>query len=179
MLSVIKKVFRLLLMKHDENSPEYWEEYGVKIGNNVHVLNSKIDKGYGYLIEIGNNVTITGATILAHDASIKKFLGYTKIGKVIIGNDVFIGTGAIVLPNVIIGDNVIVGAGAVVRDSIPSNSVVTGNPATIVCTTEEYIEKNRERMKASHLYISENSIRTKEEKMKIRDEIGDKIGYDL
>ena len=64
---------------------------GVVIGENVDIINSYIDGCHGPLVSIGNNVTITGAHILAHDASTKKFLGYTKIGRVTIGNNVFIG----------------------------------------------------------------------------------------
>lgn len=49
--------------------------------------------------------------ILAHDASTKRYLGYTKIGRVLIGNNVFVGAGTIILPSVAIGNNVIIGAG--------------------------------------------------------------------
>ena len=75
----------------------------VQIGKNVDIINSYIDSGFGWLITIGDNVTITNATILAHDASTKKSLGYTKVGRVDIGDNVFIGYGAIVLPNTRIG----------------------------------------------------------------------------
>jgi len=49
-----------------------------------------------------------------------------------IGNDVMIGTGAIVLEGVKIGDNVWVGAGSVVRSNVKSGWVVNGNPAVKV-----------------------------------------------
>ena len=45
-------------------------------------------------------------------------------------------------PYLIIGDNVLVAAGSVVTKSIPSNVVVGGNPARIVCTIEEYLQRN-------------------------------------
>ena len=67
--------------------------------------------------------------ILTHDASTNKGRFATKIGQVKIGNNVFIGAGAIILCGVSIGDNVIVGAGSVVTNNIPSNLVVGGNPA--------------------------------------------------
>lgn len=50
----------------------------------------------------------------------------------VIGNNVRVATGAIVIGGVTIGDNVIIGAGAVVVKDVPSNSVVVGNPARIV-----------------------------------------------
>lgn len=57
-----------------------------------------------------------------------------------IGNNVFIGAGAIILSNVTIGDNSIIGAGAIVTRSIPSNSVAIGIPAKVVKTIDEYYE---------------------------------------
>lgn len=49
-----------------------------------------------------------------------------------IGNNVWLGGGAIVLPGVTVGDNSVVGAGAVVTRDIPSNVVAVGNPARVV-----------------------------------------------
>ena len=49
-----------------------------------------------------------------------------------IGNNVWLGGGAIVLPDVTIGDNTVVGAGAVVTKSLPANVVAVGNPARVV-----------------------------------------------
>ncbi|WP_164659790.1 CatB-related O-acetyltransferase [Tropicibacter sp. Alg240-R139] len=50
----------------------------------------------------------------------------------VIGHDVWIGYGALVLPGACIGNGVIVGAGAVVRGTVPDYSVVTGNPSTVI-----------------------------------------------
>jgi len=50
----------------------------------------------------------------------------------IIGNDVWLGTGALVLPGARIGDGVIVGAGAVVRGEVPPYSVIAGNPGRVI-----------------------------------------------
>ncbi len=52
--------------------------------------------------------------------------------KIIIKNNVQIGTGAIVLSGVTIGNNVIVGAGTVVTKNIEDNCIVVGNPARIL-----------------------------------------------
>jgi len=54
-----------------------------------------------------------------------------------IGDNVWIGGGAIVLPGVTIGDNTVVGAGAVVTKSLPANVVAVGNPARVVRTLDE------------------------------------------
>ena len=58
---------------------DYWDfrlaqmkKKGLVVGENVHILDSNIDSGFLPLITIGDNVTITGATILAYDASTKE-----------------------------------------------------------------------------------------------------------
>lgn len=56
----------------------------------------------------------------------------TLCGCVKIGKNVFIGVGAIILPNLTIGNNSIVGAGAVVTRDVPANVLVYGNPAKII-----------------------------------------------
>ena len=67
---------------------------------------------------------------------------FDAFGKVTIGDYVYIGSNSLIMPGVTIGDNVLIAAGSVVTKSIPSNVVVGGNPARIVCTIEEYIERN-------------------------------------
>ena len=120
---------------------------GGKIGNNVTILNSVIDDIVPSLLEIGNDVTITHCRILTHDASTKMHLGYTKAGRVKIGNKVFIGAEAVVLPGVTIGNNVIVGAGCVIGKDIPDDSVVVGNPCRVIGKCSEYIARQESRMK--------------------------------
>lgn len=56
----------------------------------------------------------------------------TMTAPVTIGNNVWIGGGAIILPGVKIGDNVVIGAGSVVTKSIPDNSVAFGCPCKVV-----------------------------------------------
>ncbi|KAF9911857.1 Maltose acetyltransferase [Lobosporangium transversale] len=63
-----------------------------------------------------------------------------------IGNDVWIGGGAIICPGVTIGDGVTVGAGSVVTKNVPPYCVVAGNPAKIlkVLSKEEVEREDRE-----------------------------------
>lgn len=56
----------------------------------------------------------------------------TRTAPVTIGNDVWIGGGAILMPGVTIGDNVVIGAGSVVTRDIPSNTVACGNPCRVM-----------------------------------------------
>ena len=134
---------------------------GMKVGNNFNRLNGVIlDPSHCWLIEIGDNVTMAPRVhILCHDASTKTFLNYTKIARVTIGNNVFIGASSVVLPGVTIGNNVVIGANSTVTHDIPDNTVVAGNPAHVLCTLEEYLEKEREDMKNAPVYGEEYTLR--------------------
>lgn len=90
-------------------------------------------------IEIGGNVVIsTKAVLLAHDYSPKIKQMLNRGGKeqyiysLTIGDNVFIGAGAIILPQSKIGNYCIIGAGCVVKGTIPDYSVVVGNPCKII-----------------------------------------------
>lgn len=114
----------------------------------------KIGKGFSYgrycffdpsccfLIQIGDNVTFsTRVHLLAHDASTKKLIGYSKVGKVLIGDGCFIGANVTVLPGVSIGEESIIGAGSVVTKDVPAREVWAGNPARKLTDIEEYSKK--------------------------------------
>lgn len=179
---ILQKVQRLLFHKRKKDLISILRERGVQIGENVDIIDSYIDGCHGCLIKIGNNVTITGARILAHDASTKKFIGYTKIGFVTIGNNVFIGNGAIILPGTNIGNNVIIGAGAIVASNVPDNSVMVGNPARKLCNCDEYIERNRQRLNSDDAFVSNKLFcdRTPEEWTALQKDLSEKeYGFDL
>lgn len=56
----------------------------------------------------------------------------TQTAPVYIGNSVWIGGDAIIMPGVTIGDNVVIGAGSVVTKDIPSNKIAYGNPCRVI-----------------------------------------------
>ena len=56
----------------------------------------------------------------------------TQTAPVKIGNHVWIGGGAIIMPGVTIGDNVVIGAGSIVTKDIPSNKIAFGNPCKVI-----------------------------------------------
>lgn len=176
-----KIVYGLGIRKVPQYTPvEQCRMRGVKIGENVDLVNAEIDYCFGHLISIGNNVTITNSVVLAHDASTKKELGYSKIGCVDIGDNVFIGYGCIILPNTRIGNKVIVGAGTVVSQDIPDNVVVAGNPYKILCSYDEYMQRNKKRMEkypvSNKVFYEKTEEEWAELYIKVKESNG---GYDL
>ena len=166
MKRIIKRIASKLEIckKHEPKSKIIlWKERGVKIGKNFDAPDSTIDYCFGHLVTIGDNVTISGTTILAHDGSTKKILGYSKVAPVTIGNNVFIGYGSIVLPGVTIGNKVIIGAGTVVSKNVPDNVViVNGKNSTyrVLSTFDEYVDKQKKRFELlphSDLLFSERN----------------------
>lgn len=118
---------------------------GVKLGDNNFIA-TRFWSSEGYLIQIGSNCAITaGVRIFTHGGARvlrKEIPDFDIFGKVRIGNYVYIGNNAMIMPGVTIEDNVLVAAGSVVTKSVPACVVVAGNPAKIVCTINEYKEKN-------------------------------------
>ncbi len=165
-----------------EYTTEKLMQMGMKVGKNFGRLNGVIlDPSHCWLIEIGNNVTMAPRVhILCHDASTKQFLNYTKIGRVTIGDNVFIGAESVVLPGVTIGSNVIVGANSTVTHDIPDGTVVAGSPAKPICTIEEYLKKEKTRMQQSPCYDATYTLRqnvSMELRQKQKQELAGKIGY--
>ena len=155
---------------------------GMKVGEGFRRLSGVIlDPSHCWLIEIGNHVTMAPRVhILCHDASTKQFLGYTKIGRVTIGDNVFIGAESVVLPGVTIGSNVIIGANSTVAHDVPENVVVAGSPARVICTLDEYLCKEKRRMETAPCYGEEYTLRKNvpmELRMQQKEELEGKIGY--
>lgn len=78
--------------------------------------------------------------------------------KLTIGNDVWIGANAIILPSVTnIGDGSVIGAGSIVTKNVPDFAIVVGNPAKII--KYRFSEKTRNLIKEHSLYkISKNTL---------------------
>lgn len=135
----LKGLINKIIYPHYYNNEayvRYLRRGGAKIGDGTFFYGPKehpVDETSLQYLEIGKNCRITsGVMILAHDYSYAVLrpiyhcmlckCGVTKIG-----------------------DNVIIGAGSVVTKNVPSNVVVAGNPARIICTLEEYYKKNMDR----------------------------------
>jgi acetyltransferase-like isoleucine patch superfamily enzyme len=101
----------------------------------VDVYNSKNN------IIIGDNVLIAPRVTLitqTHPISPDRFFKSSISGKIVIEDNVWIGSGVIILPDITIGKGTVVGAGAVVTKDVPPYSVVAGVPARIIKELSEY-----------------------------------------
>ena len=119
---------------------------------------------YGYNIEVGDNfyanvgctildcapVTIGSNVLLAPGVSLytaghpadtgQRVAGLEYAYPISIGNNVWIGGNAIVLPGVSIGDNTIIGAGSVVTKDLPANVIAVGNPCRVIKDTNTVLD---------------------------------------
>lgn len=122
---------------------KYARSNGVKIGKDCMIATKKFGSE-PYLIEIGDHVQITTNVQFANHGAgwvlRPKFPDFDFFGKIVIGNNVYIGNNAIILAGVTIGNNVIVGAGAVVTKSVPDNAIIGGNPAKIISNVQRFEE---------------------------------------
>jgi len=181
MYTFIKYLYYRLLDKKKERYIQSLVRRGLVLGRNVDIIDTFFfDPSHCFLISIGDNSTICpNVRLIAHDASTKKYLGYTKIGRINILSNCFIGDSVIVLPGVTIGPNTIVGAGALVNKDIPPNTVAAGYPAKVISTLDEYIEKIRKISASKKIFDEEYYIDKLDDKRRkeIIDSIGDTIGF--
>lgn len=149
-LETKNKILKQLLGNIAENvwiTPPFYVDYGnnIDIGNNTEINmnctfldDNKITIGKNCLI--APNVQIYTAF---HPKNVEERMGKKKedgtfefcktyTAPVIIGDNVWIGGGVIILPGITIGDNVVIGAGSVVTKNIPSNTVAYGNPCKVI-----------------------------------------------
>lgn len=104
-----------------------------------------------YLIGMGDNVYLaSGVSFINHDITAAMFqymepqIKHVKrVGKIEIGNNVFIGAKATILYDVTIGDNVIIAAGALVNRDVPSGSIYGGVPAKKIGDFTDYMQESR------------------------------------
>lgn len=149
--NILGKIKRMVLKETEEDT---LRRKGVSVGKNTKLYNVEVDGCFPHLISIGTDCCITHTVILAHDGSTQNIVGYSKLGRVQIGNNVFVGYKSVILPGVAIGDNVIIGAGSVVTRDIPANSIACGVPAKVIGKYDEYVKKINQQFESSQNMIS-------------------------
>ncbi len=138
------KLLYKLIPEAGENlwiEPPFYCDYGynIKAGNNVFMnFNCCILDACEVIIGddsmFGPNVQIHTATHPLEHKERNSGKEYAK--PITIGENVWIGGGAMICPGVTIGNNVVIGAGSVVTKSFPDDVFIAGNPAKIIKTID-------------------------------------------
>lgn len=145
----LKREWHLRVLQEDpmDYKISLMRKAGYVIGKNCK-LYSSLGTPEPYLVQIGNNVTISfGVTVITHDNSpIKIIHGMTDVvGKVVVGDNCFIGANCLLLPGVWIADHTVVAAGSVVTKSVrEAGKILGGNPAKVIGTWDDFKRKNEE-----------------------------------
>jgi maltose O-acetyltransferase len=130
-LRIWKRLCRGLRSRLDERLISLHK--GLRIGQGTAYSLANLDGIVPQLAVIGKNCVIApNAVILTHDASYLPTTGRYRIAPVEIGDRVFIGYGAVIMPGIKVGSDSVIGAGAVVTKNVPNNSVAAGVPARII-----------------------------------------------
>jgi acetyltransferase-like isoleucine patch superfamily enzyme len=112
------------------------EDAVIRFGNGVGLAGTRI--GCRVSIVVGNNTGLSDSRIMdsdfhdARDTSGNRQNSSGPAHEVVIGDNVWMGAGSMILKGVSIGNNSVVGAGAVVATNVPPNAVVFGNPAKVI-----------------------------------------------
>ncbi|GFI43975.1 MAG: acyltransferase [Dorea sp.] len=146
---------RLCSIRGANERAEYLKKHHVlkSVGRHCSFMPRKVPL-YPNLIKLGDYVNISSnVSFFTHDGvhnvlgkqnevlpkELKDHKFDESIGCIEIGNHVFIAANVAIGYNTKIGDNVVVTAGSVITNDIPSNSVVRGNPAKVICTLTQYL----------------------------------------
>lgn len=141
------KFLSLFSRNRKEFMANYFRKKGIKIGDGCNIT-CNITSSEKFLIEIGNNVTISEDVLfLTHDASIGKIMGKENgsdlFGRIIVGDNCFIGARSVLLYGVTLPPNTIVAAGSVVTKSLETGGlIIGGNPARVISSTDRFLEKS-------------------------------------
>lgn len=152
---IIRKIYNkylsLTVNRNYNSKITYLRKEGAQIGEGTRLICDVSSFGSEpYLIKVGNDCLLAdGIHLITHDGGVKVLsdMNYFNgermdiIAPINIGNNVYIGTGACIMPGVTIGNNVIIGAAAVVTKNIPDNSVAVGVPAKVIKSIDQYYEQ--------------------------------------
>ena len=104
----------------------------VTLGNGLNIMHQVY---IGPRVTVGDGTLINNRANIHHDSRVGEFCeicpGVHVSGNCTIGDEVFLGTGAVILPGITVGSGAVVAAGSVVTADVPSRCMVAGIPAQI------------------------------------------------
>lgn len=139
----IKSLIRLIVIQ-----PEFRVQFNLRIGRCSNMLiffnrggfadlGQCPNIGSGFVLMHGFGTVINGSTIIGKNCTVlhNVTIGAGRGGTPHIGNNVYIGAGAIIIGNTHIGNNVKIGAGAIVVNDVPDNCTIVPEKSRIINTT--------------------------------------------
>lgn len=155
MIEILTVFFRIFSKLKRMSNIASAKKAGLKIGQGTILVGDQAFGSEPFLIEIGRDCLVTdGVKFVTHDGAIQVpliaageriedvYSNKSIFAKIKIGDNVFIGISSIILPGTNVGSNSIVAAGSVVKGDFPANVVLGGQPAKVICGTDDYYKKN-------------------------------------
>lgn len=133
-MSIIKRLINRVYRLYGYINPiQYARSIGVSIGENCRLVGQPRWGSEPFLITLGNYVEISfNVTFITHDGSTwvfreqERYKNVLRFGRIVVGNNCFIGANSTIMPGVTIGNECIIGAGSLVTKSVPSGEIWGG-----------------------------------------------------
>lgn len=153
-MNIVNRVIRRLnsfwWLKVKRDPVGFSRKLGVRIGEGCQILDNPLTV-FGsepWLITIGNQVDITGGVrFINHEGGMwcarrvkPELKDYDLFRPIRIGDNVMVGTCAIIMPGITIGSNVIIAGCSVITHDIPDGAVVAGIPAKQISTVDKFVD---------------------------------------
>ena len=86
----------------------------------------------GHHVNLAQGITVTALNHKFENPNIRIDEQGVSTKPVVIGNDIWVGANAVILPGITIGDHSVIAAGAIVTKDVPPHSLVAGIPAKVI-----------------------------------------------